>query len=172
MSDVKFTVRAAAEADLPALRAALAHALDWRGAGGWESPLAFIESSGQAYLLAGWGRPGDTAVIAEARGRAIGAAWYRRWTESLHSYGFIDDATPEIGLGVDPGYRRQGVGTALMTRLLALAAEQGVRSLSLSVECDNPAVHLYRGLGFEHHADMDNAWTMRKRLAAREVKDT
>ena len=166
MSVVEFTVRNAAEADLPAIRTALAHALDWRGVAGWESPAALIESSGHAYLLADWGRPGDAAVIADVCGRGVGAAWYRRWSESLHSYGYIDDATPEIGLGVDPGCRRQGIGTALMSALLALAVGHGVSSLSLSVERDNPAVRLYRNLGFEHHADVENAWTMRKQLGS------
>lgn len=47
-----------------------------------------------------------------------------------------------------------------MTRLLALAAEGGVTSLSLSVERDNPAVDLYESLGFRHHDDVDNAWNM------------
>jgi ribosomal protein S18 acetylase RimI-like enzyme len=164
--DVEFTIRNATEADLPAIQAALAHALDWRGVGGWESPVELIESSGHAYLLADWGRSGDVAVIADACGRAVGAAWCRRWTEALHSYGYVDDATPEIGLGVDPDYRRRGVGSALMTRLLAVASRRGVGRLSLSVECDNPAVDLYRSLGFEHHADVDNAWTMCKQLAS------
>ena len=44
------------------------------------------------------------------------------------------------------------------------AEEQGVRSLSLSVECDNPAVSLYTKFGFERYADVANAWTMVKRL--------
>lgn len=163
---VEFTVRTSAKADLPAIGMALAYALDWRGEGGWESPVALIEWSGHSYLLADWGRPGDAAVIAEIGGRAVGAAWYRFWTDSLHSYGYIDAATPEIGVGVDPGCRRHGIGTALMTALFALAMERDVPALSLSVERDNPAVRLYRQLGFEHIGDVDNAWTMGKRLSS------
>lgn len=166
MSDVGFTVRLATMTDLPAIAAALAYALDWRGEGGWESPAELIEATGHGYLIAGWGRFGDVAVVAEVDGRAVGAAWYRGWSEALHSYGYIDDATPEIGLGVEPGYRRQGIATALMTRLIALALERGVPSVSLSVERDNPAVDLYRTLGFRHSADVDNAWTMCKQLTS------
>ena len=166
MSGTDNTARTATGADLPAIQTALAYALDWRGEGGWDSPAALIESSGHAYLLAGWGKTGDAAVIAVVQDRAVGAAWYRYWSKSLHSYGYIDDSTPEIGLGVDPDYRRQGVGTSLMTALLNLAVEHGVPSLALSVECDNPAVRLYRNLGFEHYADVDDAWTMLGRLGS------
>lgn len=160
----EFTIRESATADLPAIRMALAYALDWRGEGGWDSPDKLIDGSGHSYLLADWGRPGDTAVMAEMRGREIGAAWYRSWTDSLHSYGYIDAATPEVGLGVDPVCRGHGVGTALMTALIACATEGGYTALSLSVERDNPAVRLYQHLGFEHSGDVDNAWTMRKLL--------
>ena len=165
MIEVQFIVRPATEADLPVMQAALAHALDWRGEGGWESAIKLIESTGHVCLLDGWGRAGDMAVVADVRGCGVGAAWYRRWSESLHSYGYVDEATPEIGLGVDPGYRQQGIATALMTQLLALAMEHGISSLSLSVERDNPAVRLYRDLGFQVYASVGNAWTMRRFLA-------
>lgn len=164
MDDVDYTVRTAAPEDLPAIRTALAHAIDWRGHGGWESPEALIEQTGHTFLLAEWGREGDGAVVAEVGGRAVGAAWRRYWTDASHSYGYVDAVTPEIGVGVDPGFRRRGIGTSLMTGLLAQAARQGVQSVSLSVERYNPAVLLYRRLGFEHHADLENAWTMLKRL--------
>ncbi len=164
MNDVAYSVRVATGADLPAIQAALACAVDWRGEGGWAAPVAFIESLGLAYLLADWGRPGDAAVVALVGDLAVGAAWYRQWNESLPSYGYVDDATPELGLGVDPGYRGQGIGTALLTALLALAVELGVPSLSLSVDRDNPAAGLYRILGFEHYAELDSASTMLRRL--------
>lgn len=166
MSEAEYRVRVAAGADLPAIQAALAYAIDWRGEGGWDTPVTLIESTGHTYLLAGWGRLGDAAIVAFVGDRAVGAAWYRQWSESLHSYGYVDEATPELGLGVDPAYRRRGVGTALVTALLARAVELGAPSLSLSVDRDNPAIRLYRGLGFEHYADVDDAWTMLRRLGS------
>ncbi len=166
MSEVEYSVRVATGADLPAIQAALACAVDWRGEGGWDAPAAFIESIGLAYLLADWGRPGDAAVVALVGDLAVGAAWYRQWSESVPSYGYVDDATPEIGLGVDPGYRGQGIGTALLIALQALAVERGVSSLSLSVDRDNPAIGLYRRFGFEHYADVDAASTMLRRLVS------
>jgi len=158
------SVRCATCADLPAIRAALAWALEWRAPVPSQDPEAVVEQTGHAYLLEEWGGAGDTAAVAEIEGRAVGAAWYRLWTDAMHSYGYVDASTPELGLGVDPRFRRRGIGTSLLASLLARAEEQGVRSLSLSVERDNPAVLLYRKLGFERHADVANAWAMVKRL--------
>jgi GNAT superfamily N-acetyltransferase len=121
---------------------------------------------GHAYLLAEWGRAGDTAVVAEVDGQAVGAAWYRYWTDSSHSYGYVDDSTPEVGIGEEPGSRACGVGMSLMIRLLEQAAGQGVRCVSLSVARDNAAASLCRRLGFERYADVESSWTMLKRLGS------
>jgi ribosomal protein S18 acetylase RimI-like enzyme len=158
------SIRIASSADLPALQAALAYAIDWRSQAGGEAPEALIERTGHAYLLADWGRPGDTAVVAEIEGQAAGCAWYRLWSDELHSYGYVDALTPEIGLGVSPEFRRRGLGLGLMTALLDQAAAQGVKQISLSVERDNPALQLYLKLGFEHQADVDHSATLLKRL--------
>jgi ribosomal protein S18 acetylase RimI-like enzyme len=160
----EYAIRTAVLADLPALDVALAYALDWRGEGGWDSAAELIAATGHGYLLAGWGRAGDAAVVAVRDTETVGAAWYRFWDDALHSYGYIDESTPEVGVGVAPGERGRGVGTALLKELIAVAAERGIATLSLSVERDNPASGLYRKLGFAHHADFDNAWTMRLAL--------
>ena len=39
----------------------------------------------------GWGRPGDTAVIALEGGFPVGAAWYRLFPASEPGYGFVDE---------------------------------------------------------------------------------
>jgi ribosomal protein S18 acetylase RimI-like enzyme len=148
--DCGHTIRQATEADMPAIRAALASALDWRAQVSSRSPEELIKKTGHAYLLEDWGRAGDKAYVAERGGSAVGAAWYRYWTDVLHSYGYVDSSTPEIGLGVDLRFRRRGIGTSLMVRLLAGAKKRGVPLVSLSVERDNPALLLYRRLGFEH----------------------
>lgn len=52
-------------------------------------------------------------------------------------------------IAVDPAHRRRGLGRALSSTLLALAAVQGARRALLEVESDNtPARTLYRDLGF------------------------
>ena len=48
--------------------------------------------------------------------------------------------------------------------LVEAAADDGLPGLSLSVELDNPAVHLYRRLGFEHVGVDGGAETMLLRL--------
>jgi len=54
-----------------------------------------------------------------------------------------------LSLGVLPGARRQGLGRALIQTAMARAADGGARTLHLEVAEDNqPALALYRGLGF------------------------
>ena len=78
-------------------------------------------------VLAGWGRPGDRAVIAEENESPFGAAWYRFWTEEDHSYGFVDAETPELGIGVLADCRSRGVGRALLRALVEAARDEGDR---------------------------------------------
>ncbi len=114
-----------------------------------------------AKLLASWGRAGDTAVIVEtARDRPGGAAWYRFWSDSDHSYGYVSADIPELGIAVMPGWRRRGLGGRLLQALRTLAAGRGIARLSLSVAEDNPARHLYAKHGFEQVGRVGDAWTM------------
>jgi ribosomal protein S18 acetylase RimI-like enzyme len=116
--------------------------------------------------LEGWPRPGDFGVIAETDGLPVGAAWYRTFTAESHGYGFIDPAIPEISLAVRRSHRRRGVGTELLLALLQHARTAGVGALSLSVEPDNPALLLYRRLGFEPVETVGGALTMRAEIAS------
>ena len=118
-----------------------------------------------ARVLEDWGRPGDVAVVAHAPDdQLIGAAWFRFWTAEVHSYGFVDPETPELGIAVSQGHRRRGVGTGLLQALLAHARLQGIRQVSLSVERDNPARTLYEKLGFQEVGIVEGSWTMAIRL--------
>lgn len=55
--------------------------------------------------------------------------------------------------------RGRGVGTALVTALLAKSHSQGVDQVSLSVEKENPALRLYTRLGFVVSCDSGGAYT-------------
>lgn len=58
--------------------------------------------------------------------------------------------TWSIDVGVHPHAEGKGVGSALLTAIKALAAEQGIHKLSLRVLSTNPAaIHLYQKNGFE-----------------------
>ncbi len=97
----------------------------------------------------GWGRPGDAGVIAvDQIERPLGAAWYRLYPEDAPGYGFVSPTTPEIAIGVCDDVRGQGIGSALLQALIALSQSQGYSALSLSVDRDNPALHLYKRCGF------------------------
>ena len=160
-------IRPGTREDLDLLRAMLLAAVYWRPGSAPASPLRTLERPELAKLLAGWGRPGDTAAVADTPdGRTLGAAWYRFWTDEDHSYGFVDSRTPEVAIGVRPGMRGRGVGTRLLRALIREARASGVTRLSLSVERDNPALSLYRRLGFVVVGEVDAADTMLLELAS------
>ena len=97
----------------------------------------------------GMGRPGDAGVVAvTADGARLGAAWYRLFSAEEPGFGFIAIDVPELAMGVVAEARGQGIGSALLDALLALAREQGFRALSLAVDRQNPAHRLYERKGF------------------------
>ena len=112
-------------------------------------------------LLSGWGRRGARGVVAEDSWRQLGAAWFRLWTTELHSYGFVDATTPEIGIAVPQIHRRKGIGRALLDELIARARADGFPALSLSVSPSNPARALYESLGFQKVGESGTSWTFR-----------
>jgi GNAT superfamily N-acetyltransferase len=116
----------------------------------------------------GWGRPGDAAVVAQARPdwRKIGAAWYRLMLPEDPGYGFVNAATPELSIGVVSEFRGRGVGGALLKALIRTAKSQGFKTLSLGVEKDNPALQIYERHGFVRLFDTGGAWTMKVDLSS------
>jgi ribosomal protein S18 acetylase RimI-like enzyme len=156
-----FVIRPSSSADMAFLREMLYEAAYWRPDGPRPSLAEGLARPDLAHLLAGWGREGDLALVAEMKdGTPAGAAWLRFWTPEQHSYGFIDGQTPEMGIGVRTQARNKGIGAALITSLLTEAKRQGIRCISLSVERDNPAARLYRRAGFVVHAAVGGSWTM------------
>jgi ribosomal protein S18 acetylase RimI-like enzyme len=95
-----------------------------------------------------WGRNGDRALIALDDFHSVGAAWYRLYTEREPGFGFVDEQTPELTIGVVPSRRGKGIGSSLLDALLQRARKEGHKRISLSVEKSNPAVHLYESRGF------------------------
>ncbi len=120
---------------------------------------------GMSPYLAGWGRAGDAAVVAEIGGQPVGAAWFRSFAADTPGYGFVADDIPEISIGVEAGWRGRGVGRALLMALCERARSDGIGALSLSVDAGNaPALALYRSIGFDTAAGDAGHPTMLLRL--------
>jgi len=116
----------------------------------WRERVPGEEPGPVARYVKGWGRPGDTALIAVEDAFPVGAAWYRLFRRDQPGYGFVDEETPELALAVVPSRRRRGLGDALVRALCDRARSEGYAALSLSVERDNVAlVSFYEKHGFE-----------------------
>lgn len=156
-----FRLREARKADLEFLGLMIYEAAYWRP-GVARAPLEItLADRDIACWLEDWPRQGDCGVIAEGEaGSAIGAAWYRLWSDENHSWGYVDPETPELAIGVVAEHRGKGVGGALLAELKRKAAANGFRRLSLSVEKENPALQLYLKQRFRVVWSVENAWTM------------
>lgn len=157
----RVTFRAADARDAPLLFDMLVHAANWDPRRAAMLPREVAANPALSHYVDGWPAPGDLGVVAtDEAGRVLGAAWLRRFSAADPSYGYLDDETPELSIGVEPRSRGRGVGAHLCERLLAAAAAAGIRQVCLSVEKANPAVRLYRRLGFAQVRDDGDAITM------------
>jgi GNAT superfamily N-acetyltransferase len=148
---VSLVLRKAGVQDVRFLRDMLHHAYYWRER---------VPGSLVSRYVRGWGRPGDTAVIALEGGFPVGAAWYRVFGADEPGYGFVDASTPELAIAVVPSKRGHGIGDELLKALIEKARAAGHRRLSLSVEPGNPARKLYERHGFAVVDEGADAWTM------------
>jgi ribosomal protein S18 acetylase RimI-like enzyme len=64
-------------------------------------------------------------------------------------YGFVDADIPELSITTFAGYRSQGIGSALLSKLIDRARSSGIRGISLSVADGNRARRLYDRAGFD-----------------------
>lgn len=143
--------------DVRFLKDMLRHAFYWRSGG-------TVEDASLWRYVSGWGRRGDTAVVALEEGFPIGAAWFRLFSSDEPGFGFVDEQTPEVSIAVVPSRRGRGIGTELLDELIDVAREQGHAGLSLSVADDSPAMHVFEKQGFEKVEQTDGSWTMRLKL--------
>jgi ribosomal protein S18 acetylase RimI-like enzyme len=150
-------IRPAGSQDIPFLRDMLRHAYYARWGNEADVPL-------ERYV-AGWGRPGDTAFVAIDDFQPVGAAWYRLFEPDEPGYGIVEAGTPELTVAIVPSRRGKGLGRELLAKLIAQARAEGYAQLSLSVEPDNPAIHLYEDYGFTKVGDRAGADVMRAQLS-------
>lgn len=158
----RFRLRPATAADAPVLWRMLGQAAAWRPGSPVPSPAELAADGALARYVAGWPAPGDLGVVADGDAAGpVGAAWCRLLPADRAGYGFVAADVPELSVAVAPGWRGRGVGRALVAAVLDAAWSAGHPAVSLSVEQDNPARQLYRGLGFVLHERQGGAETLR-----------
>ena len=110
---------------------------------------------------------GDIGFVAvdEGSNDPVGAAWLRLLVGDEKGFGYVDEATPELGIAVLPGHRGRGVGAALLRRLLE-ASSVVYEAVCLSVSLDNPALRWYERVGFRRVGVCGTSVTMVKSLRA------
>lgn len=81
---------------------------------------------------------GDEYIVAEHKGRIVGFCHFRMRRKTCYV----------AGLGVLDKYRRNGIGTSLLSAALAEIDKSGVDTTVLKVHALNRASNLYSSLGF------------------------
>ena len=90
-------------------------------------------------------RKGDNCLVADFGGKVVGAVW----TRIMDDYGHVDDDTPSFAISLYKEYRRQGIGSQLMVKMLELLKWKGYEKASLAVQKANYAVKMYENVGFK-----------------------
>lgn len=113
-------------------------------------PIEVLQQPGVRIYAEDWGRGGDAGdigVVALIGDEPVGACWMRRLPTGV-GLASVDEATPQLGIALEPGFQRRGLGEPLMRAALQAARERGVRQVALTVHPQNPAIALYERCGF------------------------
>jgi ribosomal-protein-alanine N-acetyltransferase len=123
-------------------------------------------------------RWGDAFYVAEADGRIVGYVMSRvEYGSSNFDVRRLVRKGHIVSIAVLPGYRRRGIGTALMKAALrSLRETYGCEEVYLEVRVSNtPAIRLYEKLGFRrvrvipmYYLDGEDAYVMAKPLSGDE----
>lgn len=109
------------------------------GTDGWRSA-----NEERRYLRALRRHPDAAVYVAEIDGALVGRLSVSRDPHSASRH------VADLGLMVAQGYRRRGIGRALLRQAVAWARDAGVRKLELHVfPWNEPAIRLYESFGFE-----------------------
>ena len=100
--------------------------------------------------------PADNCLVAEVDGKVVDAVW----TRIMNDYGHVDDETPSFAISLYKEYRGQGIGTAMMRKVLELLKSQGWKKASLAVQKANYAVRMYEAVGFRTVNENDEEYIM------------
>lgn len=112
-------------------------------------PREVINQPELAVYIQDFGKKDDYCLVAVSEGMIVGAVWSRMLAGEVKGYGNIDSQTPELAISIKSEFRGQGIGSSLMKEIIALLKEKGYQSVSLSVDRENYAYHMYQKLGFQ-----------------------
>lgn len=153
---MEYTIRKMKELEYPLLNDFLYEAI-FIPDGITPPPRKIIASPELQVYVEGFGAlKDDFALIAEIKGKIVGAVWVR----IMNDYGHIDDETPSLAISLYKEFRGQGIGTDLMKAMLSLLKTHGYEGVSLSVQRANYATEMYQKLGFEVVKENEDEWIM------------
>jgi RimJ/RimL family protein N-acetyltransferase len=137
-------------------RVSLVEAIDAVCAEGrWMSTPHFQPTPAWTHALQEPACPNHLLLVAEVDGRILG--WCRLFPTggcSRHT------AEAEIGIGLLPPYRNQGLGTTMMKRALEWASIVRIPKITLTVRTENRrAIHLFEHCGFTPKGYRDSGWS-------------
>ncbi len=110
----------------------------------------------QVYITDFGKKPDDICFLAEADGKVAGAVWVR----VMEDYGHLEEGVPSFAISLYKEYRNQGIGTALMKRMLQELSIRGYEKASLAVQKANYAVRMYQKVGFEIVGENEEEYLM------------
>ena len=120
-------------------------------------PKSIIENEDLQVYVRDFGKKADDrCLVAEVGGRIVGAVW----TRVMNDYGHIADGIPSLAISLYKDYRHQGIGTALLRKMLRLLQHDGYRQVSLSVQKANYAFRMYQKAGFEVLKETEEEYLM------------
>jgi ribosomal protein S18 acetylase RimI-like enzyme len=96
----------------------------------------------------------DFGYIALIDDQPAGTAWVRLFSRADQPSVYFNDHTPELSIGVAESARGKGIGSRLLSALLAEAAHRRL-DVCLTVRHTNPALWSYRRHGFERTPHLD-----------------
>ena len=123
-------------------------------------PKSIIEQPELQVYIEDFGEEDDWCLIAEVKGKIVGAVWVR----IMDDYGHIDNETPSFAISLYAEYRNMGIGIALMRDMLELLKNKSYKRTSLSVQKVNYAVCMYQKVGFEVVDENEEEYIMVCRL--------
>ena len=138
-------VREITPADYPILEDVLYHAYDTPSGGNALDSREEIFKPDIYIQIKDFGAPSDCGVVAEHDGLIVGAAWTRVMPTDFQVYSGI----PDLVISVLPEHRGKNIGTKIMEKLFELSAKRGYKKTLLHVDETNPAIRLYKRLGYE-----------------------